>query len=237
MKLSFVVPVIAFGMAVSVPAFAELDLNDPKQRASYMIGVDLGRNFTRQQIEVDIEALKAGMRDVLQNTELALSDEQMRQAKMDLQNAMREKLEAQRKEELERNAQLGKTFMEENKKKEGVVVLDNGMQYKVLKSGSGTSPTADDTVVTHYKGTLTDGTTFDSSYDRGNPVTFPVSGVIEGWKQALQMMKVGDKWELVIPPELAYGERGAGDVIGPNATLVFEVELLEIKAEDSESVE
>jgi FKBP-type peptidyl-prolyl cis-trans isomerase FklB len=121
-----------------------------------------------------------------------------------------------------------KKFLEENKKAEGVTTLPSGLQYKVLKSGTGATPTADDTVRTHYKGTLIDGTVFDSSYDRGEPAEFPVGGVIKGWTEALQKMKVGDKWQLVIPSELAYGESGAGGVIPPHATLVFEIELLDI---------
>ena len=129
-----------------------------------------------------------------------------------------------------KNLKEGEAFLDENKKKEGVTTLPSGLQYKVLKSGAGKTPKATDKVTTHYRGTLIDGTVFDSSYDRGEPTTFPVGGVIRGWTEALQLMKEGDKWQLYVPAQLGYGERGAGGKIGPNTTLLFEIELLKVEA-------
>ena len=148
---------------------------------------------------------------------------------MEFQQEIQNKQIAKMKEASEKNAKEGAAFLAENKNKEGVITLESGLQYKVLKSGDGPSPKETDTVVTHYRGNLINGEIFDSSYKRGQPATFPVSGVIAGWTEALQKMKVGDKWQLFIPSNLAYGENGAGQKIGPNEVLIFELELLEIK--------
>jgi FKBP-type peptidyl-prolyl cis-trans isomerase FklB len=145
------------------------------------------------------------------------------------QTELRDKQQAKRKAEGDENLKAGEVFLAENRKKEGVVTLPNGLQYKILKAGGGRKPTEADTVEVNYRGTLIDGTEFDSSYKRGKPVTFKVTGVIKGWTEALKLMPVGSKWQLFIPPQLAYGERGAGQAIGPNATLIFEIELLAIK--------
>jgi FKBP-type peptidyl-prolyl cis-trans isomerase FklB len=139
------------------------------------------------------------------------------------------KQEVKAKESADKNLKAGEAFLAENAKKEGVVTLPSGLQYKVIEAGSGKTPKASDTVTVNYRGTLIDGKEFDSSYKRGEPATFPVSGVIAGWTEALQLMKEGAKWQLVIPPGLAYGEKGAGPVIGPNSTLVFEVELIKVQ--------
>jgi FKBP-type peptidyl-prolyl cis-trans isomerase FklB len=158
-----------------------------------------------------------------------LSEEEMKEVMMGFQKEMMAKLQAKQASAGAENTAAGKTFREENAKKDGVKVLPSGLQYKVLKSGSGKTPTATDKVSTHYHGTLIDGTVFDSSVERGEPVSFPVDGVIPGWTEALLLMKEGDKWQLVVPPDLAYGERGAGGRIGPNSTLIFEVELLSVE--------
>ena len=150
----------------------------------------------------------------------------------ELQGQVRERMEAKRKQDTETNKKEGDTFLAANKAKPGVTTLPSGLQYKVLKEGTGPKPTPTDTVECNYRGTLIDGKEFDSSYKRGEPATFPVTGVIKGWTEALQLMPVGSKWQLVLPPDLAYGERGAGADIGPNATLVFEVELLSIVKQD-----
>jgi FKBP-type peptidyl-prolyl cis-trans isomerase FklB len=153
----------------------------------------------------------------------------MNKAKADFQNKMREELIQRQKEIAAKNLQDGKAFLEANAKKEGVITTASGLQYKVLKSGSGPSPTLNSTVTTNYRGTLIDGREFDSSYKRGQPASFPVKGVIKGWTEALQLMKVGDKWELYIPSDLAYGASQRSELIQPNSTLVFELELLGIK--------
>lgn len=205
------------------------DLKDAKQRLSYSIGADIGGNFKRQEIEVDPKVLAIGLADALAG-KTALTEAEIRETLTKFQTEMRGKMEAKRKTDGEKNLKDGEAFLAANAKKEGVKTLPSGLQYKVLKSGSGKTPKATDTVKTHYHGTLIDGTVFDSSVERGEPVEFPVNGVIPGWTEALQLMKEGDKWQLFVPAKLAYGERGAGGKIGPNSTLIFEVELLSIQA-------
>ncbi len=205
-------------------------LTDQKDKVSYSIGMDVGNNLKRQSIDVDVDLLARGMKDALAGGGTLLSPEEARETLMALQQELREKALERRKQDAERNRKEGEVFLAENGKKEGVVSLPSGLQYKILRSGDGSSPKATDTVETNYRGTLIDGTEFDSSYKRGQPAVFPVNGVIAGWTEALQLMKVGDKWQLFIPSDLAYGERGAGP-IEPNATLVFEVELLSITSE------
>jgi FKBP-type peptidyl-prolyl cis-trans isomerase len=161
-----------------------------------------------------------------------MTDEQAQATIMELQGQLRAKLEAQRKASEATNKKDGEAFLAANKTKPGVITLPSGLQYKILKEGTGTKPTPTDSVECNYKGTLINGTEFDSSYKRGQPATFPVTGVIKGWTEALQLMPVGSKWQLVLPPDLAYGARGAGDAIGPDETLVFEVELLSIAKKD-----
>jgi len=184
---------------------------------SYAIGLEIGSNFQADGLDLDVESLMAGLKDGLSSAEPKYDETTLRQAFQHLSKVKMQAMIAQNKQ-----------FLEENKKKEGVKVTPSGLQIKVLKSGTGPSPEAGDTVRTHYRGQLIDGTEFDSSYARDEPAEFPVEGVIPGWTEALKKMKVGDKWQLVIPSNLAYGERGAGEVIPPGATLVFEIELLEI---------
>ena len=203
-------------------------LTDQKDKVSYSIGMDIGNNLKKQSIEVDPDVLAKGIRDAMSGGDTLLSAEEARETLVALQKELVAKAQARMKELAEKNRKEGEHFLTENKKKEGIVTRPSGLQYEVVAKGSGPSPKETDTVETHYRGTLIDGTEFDSSYDRGQPAVFPVDGVIPGWTEALQLMKVGDKWRIFVPPELAYGERGAGP-IGPNATLVFEIELLSIK--------
>jgi len=205
-------------------------LTTNKQKASYAIGMNWGTGLHRQGIDVDSAALIQGMKDALAGGKTLLTEDEARSALMQLQKDMQEKQQAKAAAEGEANKKEGDAFLAANKTKEGVVVLPSGLQYKILKEGSGPKPTATDSVVCNYKGTLINGTEFDSSYKRGEPATFPVTGVIKGWTEALQLMPVGSKWQLFIPPDLAYGPRGTpGGPIGPNATLTFEVELISIK--------
>jgi FKBP-type peptidyl-prolyl cis-trans isomerase len=204
-------------------------LKDQKDKASYSIGYDIGSTFKKQNIDLNMDALVSGMKEGLAGKEGTLSKEEREKTLEAFQKEMMEKQVAASKEAATKNAAEGEKFLAENKSKEGVKTTASGLQYKVLKEGSGPSPKETDTVVTNYKGTLLDGTEFDSSYKRNEPATFPVNRVIKGWTEALQLMKPGAKYQLFIPAALAYGERGAGRDIGPNATLIFEVELVSIK--------
>jgi FKBP-type peptidyl-prolyl cis-trans isomerase len=205
-------------------------LTTTKQKASYAIGMNLGGGLHRQNIDVDTEALVQGLKDTLSGNKTQLTEDEARTALMQLQSEMQSKLQAKAAAEGEANKKEGDAFFAANKTKEGVVTLPSGLQYKILKEGSGPKPTPADSVVCNYKGTLINGTEFDSSYKRGEPATFPVTGVIKGWTEALQLMPVGSKWQLFVPPDLGYGPRGTpGGPIGPNSTLIFEVELMSIK--------
>jgi FKBP-type peptidyl-prolyl cis-trans isomerase FklB len=205
-------------------------LKDQKDKASYSIGYDIGETFKKQNVELNPDTLFSGLKDALAGKEAALSKEDREKTLQAFQKEMMEKQIAASKEAATKNAAEGEKFLTENKKKDGVKTTASGLQYKVLKEGSGAAPKETDTVVTNYRGTLIDGTEFDSSYKRNEPASFPVNRVIKGWTEALQLMKPGAKYQLFIPSSLAYGERGAGQLIGPNATLIFEVELLSIKA-------
>jgi FKBP-type peptidyl-prolyl cis-trans isomerase FklB len=200
-----------------------------KDRVSYVIGMDIGTNLKKQSIEVNPELLFKGIKDGLSGNKPAMSEQEIKETIAAFQKEMQAKQEEVAKKMGEKNKKEGEAFLAENKKKEGIITLASGLQYKVLKKGSGKKPKLTDTVTTHYKGTLIDGTEFDSSYRRNQPVSFPVNGVIAGWTEALQLMEEGAKWQLFIPPQLAYGEKGAGPRIGPNATLIFEVELISIQ--------
>ena len=203
-------------------------LQSQLQKVSYIIGLDIGRNLANQGIEIEAQALSSGVADALSDAEPKLSEAEVQSIMMAFQTEMEAKQAQLKSTESDKNIADGKAFLEINRMKDGVVTLASGLQYREVKTGSGKSPKASDKVTTHYKGTLIDGTVFDSSYDRGEPATFPVNGVIAGWTEALQLMKEGSVWELVIPANLAYGTRGAGVKIGPNATLVFTVELLNV---------
>lgn len=216
--------------AVAVPEKAEVvekstDLATVQQQVGYSIGTQIGNDFRRNEFDIDSDSFIRGFTDAFSGKELVLSEEKI----AEVLAAFRLRMQATQKKKVEDMAKTGMAFLEENKKKEGVVALSSGLQYKVLRAGTGATPKASDTVSTNYRGTLVDGTEFDSSYKRGKPADFPVKGVIKGWTEALQLMKVGAKWELYIPPSIAYGQRGSR-TIPPNATLIFELELLDIKA-------
>jgi FKBP-type peptidyl-prolyl cis-trans isomerase FklB len=198
-------------------------LKNQKEKVSYIIGMDIGSNLKRQSIDVDPNILAKGVQDALSGAKPLLSNEEIQETMVAFQ-----------KEMMEKQKQRGEAFLSENKKKEGVKTLPSGLQYKVIKAGTGKKPKLNNTVTINYRGTLVDGTEFDSSYRHGQPATFPVSGVIPGWTEALQLMEEGAKWQLFIPPNLAYGERGAGGLIGPNATLIFEVELISVQENKQE---
>ena len=205
-------------------------MTSTKEKASYAIGMNWGTGLHRQNVEVDSAALIQGLKDALAGGKTLLTEEEARAAIMQLQSELQAKAQAKAAQEGEANKKEGDAFLAANKGKEGVVTLPSGLQYKILKAGTGPKPTATDSVVCNYKGTLINGTEFDSSYKRGEPATFPVTGVIKGWTEALQLMPVGSKWQLFIPSDLAYGARGTpGGPIGPNSTLVFEVELVSLK--------
>ncbi len=206
-----------------------MSLTSDAQKASYTIGADLARNLKQNGISIDLDALMQGVKDGTAGTKLAMTDDQMRAAMEQLQKSVQAKQTAENNMISDKNKQEGQDFLAANAKKEGVMTTPSGLQYMVVKQGNGPKPSPTDTVTTHYHGTLINGTVFDSSKDRGQPATFPVNGVIQGWQEALPMMNVGSTYRLFIPSELAYGSRGAGATIGPNATLIFDVELISIK--------
>jgi FKBP-type peptidyl-prolyl cis-trans isomerase FklB len=229
-------PAAKTGQAPAAKAAAPMALATPKQKSSYAIGLSIGKTMKRDGVDVDSAALARGLRDAISGSKPLLSDQDAQAALVALQSEVRKKQETQRTMALEANKKEGEAYLAANKAKDGVVTLPRGLQYKILKEGTGPKPTTSDTVVCNYKGTLIDGTEFDSSYKRGQPATFPVGQVIKGWTEALQLMPVGSKWQLVVPSDLAYGERGAGQGsnIGPDATLIFEVELLSIAPKEAE---
>ncbi len=227
---SYLIPSLVLGLLVTtVRAEEKLDLTNAKLRASYSVGANIGTNLKRQDLDLDPKALAAGLADALAG-KTALTEAEIRQTMTEFQANLKTKMEAKQKVEGEKNLKEGEEFMATNGKKEGIKSTATGLQYKVVKSGVGKSPKASDSVKVHYHGALTDGTVFDSSVERGEPVTFAVNEVIPGWTEALQLMKEGDKWQIYLPSKLAYGERGApGGKIGPNAALIFDVELLSIE--------
>jgi FKBP-type peptidyl-prolyl cis-trans isomerase FklB len=199
-----------------------------KDKQSYAIGLNVGRSLHRDSVDVEPKFVLQGLQDAIANGKVQMTDDQIKTVMTALQTQVRQKMEAKRLAEVETNKKEGAAFLAANAKKEGVVTLPSGLQYKILTPGTGPKPTATDSVVCNYRGALLDKTEFDSSYKRGQPATFPVSGVIKGWTEALQLMPVGSKWQIYIPADLAYGERGKPP-IGPNATLVFDLELLSIQ--------
>jgi FKBP-type peptidyl-prolyl cis-trans isomerase FklB len=222
---------ICAAVALSGAAFAAdaPELKGDKEKLSYSIGMDIGGNLKRGSVEVDPDMLAKGLKDSYGGGKTLLTEDEARQTLLTAQKALMAKQAEEKLKIGEKNKADGEKFLAENAKKEGVKTLPSGLQYREITAGKGKSPKAADTVTTHYRGTLIDGTEFDSSYKRGEPATFSVSGVIPGWVEALQLMKEGAKWQLFIPSNLAYGERGAGREIGPNATLIFEVELISVK--------
>ncbi len=200
-------------------------LKTDKQKFSYTAGYQIGQNLKRQNLDLDSRAFSQGAQDAITDAKPRLKPEEMQAAVQNQQKKDMEKQAAVAKQNLE----AGRAFLEANKKKDGVVTLPSGLQYKVITEGKGKQPKNTDTVVAHYRGTLINGTEFDSSYQRNEPATFPVGGVIKGWQEALPLMKEGSKWQVYIPSDLGYGPRGAGGEIGPNQVLVFDIELLSVK--------
>ncbi len=217
------------------PAAADITLDSTEQRLSYGIAFGLGQRMAQDGMPMDIDAFIAGYRDGAGGQEGRMTQEEIA-AEM---QAYQEKMVAEQQEAQAQMAEVNQAaavaFLEENKAREGVVVTETGLQYEVLEAGDGPLPGADDTVEVHYRGTLVDGTEFDSSYSRGQTVTFGVGQVIPGWTEALQLMPVGSRWKLAIPPELGYGAGGAGQMIGPNSALIFEVELIGIPSQAEEA--
>ena len=223
-------PAAKTGAAATAKTLVPLTLKTPSQKASYAIGMNIGKNLKRDSVEIDPAVLFRGLKDALAGNKLLLTDEEAKAALTALQTELRAKEEAKTKAAAVENKKTGEAFLAANKTKEGIVTLPSGLQYKIIKEGTAPKPMADDTVLCHYRGTLVDNTEFDSSYKRGEPLKIPVGGVIKGWTEAIQLMPVGSKWQLFIPSDLAYGDRGApGSPIGPNSTLVFEVELISIE--------
>ena len=223
MKLRMLVTVI--GVVFLATQLCAQDLKSQKEKVSYIIGMDIGKNLKSQSLDIDQAALAKGIKDALLGGKSSLTDEEIRQTMAAFQKEMIAKRQALG----EKNKKEGESFLAENKKKQGVITLPSGLPYKVVTAGKGKKPKPTDTVTVQYQGTLIDGTEFDSSYRRGQPATFPVNGVIPGWTEALGLMQEGAKWQIFVPSNLAYGEKGAGGQIGPNATLIFEVELLSIQ--------
>lgn len=216
----------AGALILAAPAYSDNTIKTDTQKFSYAIGYQIGQSLKNQGMsDVDVKALNQAISDVLKDQKLKLSMEDMQKA---LQ-AKQEQMLADRNAKGEKAKQAGEKFLAENKKKPGVVTLDSGIQYKVITEGKGKKPTINDTVVAHYRGTLIDGTEFDSSYKRGEPATFPLNGVIKGWQDVLPLMAEGSKWQVYIPSDLAYGARGAGANIGPNETLIFDIELVKVQ--------
>ena len=205
-------------------------LETQNEKVAYTIGMNIGKSLKRDSLQtLDLNTLLQGMKHAMSGTDSLMIEKEMNDVMMAFQQEMNNKTEAATKSKGETNLKSGIKFLEDNKNKEGVKITPSGLQYKIVKEGTGAIPTASSTVTVHYKGTLINGTTFDSSIDRGEPASFQVNQVIPGWTEALQMMKKGSKWMLYIPSGLAYGDQAAGPTISPNSTLIFEVELLEIK--------
>ena len=230
MKYTHRLKTIGLIFLFSVPAIASAQPETLEQKASYALGFDIAESFKQQGIDLDSDNVILGLKDGLSGNKTAITKAEMAKALNEFKNQLIAKKQKELKAVSGKNKELGDAFLAENKTKQGVISLDSGLQYKVISKGddNGATPKATDKVTTHYRGTLIDGTEFDSSYSRNQAATFPVSGVISGWTEALQLMHVGDKWQLFIPSDLAYGERSVGDKITPNSTLIFEIELIKI---------
>lgn len=223
LKKSLLSVSIAFFCATNAYA---VELNNTTQKASYTLGSDMAKNFANQGINIDIDALVAGMNDVINQKPLRLTDAEMEASILDLKKELLAKQAAKEEKIAQQNAQKGQAFLAKNKNKAGIKTLANGIQYRVIEQGTGSLPAEEDYITAHYRGTLIDGTEFDSSYSRGTPIEFQMSNVIKGWGEVLKRMPVGSKWEAFIPHNLAYGKKGAGKTIGPNETLIFTIELI-----------
>ena len=204
------------------------DLKDLKDKESYSLGYQFGQSLKAQGVDIDLDIYAAGIRDYLGGKEPRMSQEEIRATVANLRQRVAGVQQKALKEQADKNYRDGEDFLIDNARKEGVKSLPSGLQYKVLRAGTGRAPKATDTVTVHYRGTLINGSEFDSSIGRGQPQTFKVDGVIPGWTEALQLMKEGDKWQIFVPANLAYGEKGAPPRIPPNSTLIFEVELISV---------
>ena len=228
MKLRLGVVLCAVLITAPVVAAEKAELKTQRDKISYVVGLDMGNSLKKNMIDVDPDIVARGLKDALVGNKPLMTEQEMKETIIALQKEFQAKQQELTKALAEKNKKEGEAFLAENKKKQGVITMPSGLQYKILADGKGKSPKATDIVTVNYKGTLIDGTEFDSSYKRGKPETLAVNGVIPGWTEALQLMKEGSKWQLFIPSNLAYGERGGGP-IGPNAVLIFEVELISIK--------
>ena len=229
MKITWLMIVGMFVWSSTVMGEEQPVLKTQKEKASYVIGVDIGKTLKKGGVEIDADLLSRGIRDALGGGKLLMNEQEIKETMAAFQQEMTAKQTQARKQLGEKNKKEGEKFLTENGKKPGVVTLPSGLQYKVLRPGKGKKPQSQDIVKVHYRGMLINGTEFDSSYRRGQPASFAVNRIIPGWTEALQLMEEGAKWQIYIPSKLAYGERGAGREIGPNATLIFDVELLEIE--------
>jgi len=229
-------PTAKTGPAAKPRTQSVLTLKTQKDKVSYALGMNLGTNLHKQSVEVDPTIVLRGLKDALAGGKMLQTEDEARATLTQLQTEVRNKQQEKMKVAGEANRKEGVEFLAVNKSKEGIVTLPSGLQYKILTEGTGPKPAASDTVVCNYRGTLISGAEFDSSYKRGQPASFPVNGVIKGWTEALQLMPVGSKWQLFVPAELGYGDRGAGADIGPGATLIFEVELVSIQGKDKSEV-
>lgn len=221
-------------LAGQVNAGDDVTLKEHRDKVGYSVGMDIGSNLKDLSVDMNPDMLARGIKDAFSGDKPLMTDQEMSGIMENFKKDVMAKRREHSKVLAEKNKKEGAAFLAENSKKEGVVTLPSGLQYRVIKEGTGEKPKLTDSVTTHYRGTLIDGTEFDSSYSRGKPATFPVKGVIPGWTEALQLMKVGSKWEVFVPAGLAYGERGAGRSVGPNSALIFDIELLSI-AEKEES--
>lgn len=220
--------VAAFAACQSADNTADVQLETDQQKASYGVGLNMGRQLQPAAGHIDMAAFRAGIEDALAERDPRIGDDELQAAMQAFQQAIQADMMAKAQAEGQKNAEEGAAFLAENGARDGVVTTESGLQYEVLREGDGARPGPGDRVTIHYRGTLIDGTQFDSSYDRGSPATFSVGGVIPGFSEALQLMPVGSKYRFCIPGEIAYGEQGSAPDIGPNATLIFEVELIEI---------
>ncbi len=227
---------ISLGLALtSTASTASTTSTDPsplktlEQQASYTLGADIAKNFRDQGLKIDVNAFSLGLEDALKERPLKLTEDEMMVAIDEVKQRMQQQQLEKMKTLADKNRKEGEAFLTENAKKPGVITLKSGVQYKVLTEGKGDSPTPEDTISAHYKGTLIDGSEFDSSYQRGTPLQLQMNSVIKGWGEVLKLMKKGSKWEVYIPSNMAYGERGAGKAIGPNQTLIFTIELVDFE--------
>ena len=227
MSMKHYVAILIFALA-SLSAFAAIQIKTDEQKLSYSMGTYFAMNIAQQNIKLDTSAFIQAVTDVLNESDPQISIEEMQ----DILSKYKEADIKQEADAIARNKKIGDDFLAENKKKEGVTESPSGLQYKIIKEGSGNKPTAESNVTVHYQGTLIDGTVFDSSYDRGEPATFSLTQVIQGWQEVLPMMATGSKWQVYVPSKLAYGERAASELIGPASTLVFDIELFSVNDQD-----